>query len=49
MNWTEAGLTGAQSARDIWQHKDLGRFENQLTLTVPKHGAVLLRVAKLSN
>ncbi len=46
LNWSDAGLAGAQSVRDLWQHKYLGIFENQVTLPVPKHGAVLLRLTK---
>jgi alpha-galactosidase len=49
LNWSDAGLTGAQSVRDLWQHKDLGSSDNQITLPVPKHGAVLLRLVRLAN
>jgi hypothetical protein len=44
LDWSAAGLSGKQSARDLWQHKDLGSFENQLVLSVPKHGAVFLQL-----
>jgi hypothetical protein len=46
LNWSDAGLAGAQSARDLWQHKDMGTFDNQITLPVPPHGAVLLGLKK---
>jgi hypothetical protein len=42
--WTDAGLTGKQTVRDVWAHQDLGVFENQFSRPVPAHGAVLLRV-----
>ena len=44
--WNDVGLAGRQAVRDVWQHKDLDPAQDQITLTVPKHGAVLLRLAK---
>jgi hypothetical protein len=44
LNWSEAGLKEKQSLRDLWQHKDLGNFENEFTQTVPAHGVVLLKL-----
>lgn len=43
--WGELGLQGKQKVRDVWQKKDLGIMENRIQQTVPKHGAVLLRVS----
>jgi alpha-galactosidase len=45
LNWTDAGLTGKQALRDVWEQKDLGTFADQYSSTVPSHGAVLLHVA----
>jgi hypothetical protein len=42
--WSEAGLTGKQTVRDLWLHKDLETAENHFTQSVPSHGAVLLRL-----
>jgi alpha-galactosidase len=42
LKWEDAKLTGSQKVRDLWQHKDLGSFDHELTLQVPKHGAQLL-------
>ena len=42
--WSDAGLSGQQSIRDIWSHQDLGAFNNQYSRSVPSHGAVLLRL-----
>jgi hypothetical protein len=42
--WTDAGLAGKQAVRDVWAHQDLGVFENQITRSVPSHGAILLRL-----
>jgi alpha-galactosidase len=44
LTWSDAGLTGKQTVHDVWSHKDVGVFENQLTQSVPSHGSVLWRV-----
>jgi alpha-galactosidase len=44
LNWTDAGLTGKQLLRDVWQQQDLGTFADQFSSPVPPHGAVLLHV-----
>ncbi|WP_426513560.1 X2-like carbohydrate binding domain-containing protein [Dactylosporangium sp. McL0621] len=44
-NWTDLGLTGAATVRDLWAHQDLGRFTGRFTAAgVPIHGVRLLRV-----
>lgn len=42
--WEAAKLTGKWKVRDLWRHKDLGAFENQLTVPVAAHGAVLVKL-----
>jgi hypothetical protein len=42
LKWTDADLTGKYYVQDLWQHKDLGTFQDELQLPVRKHGAVLL-------
>jgi alpha-galactosidase len=42
--WTELGITGKKTVRDLWRQKDLGKFDGQFTATVPRHGVVLVRV-----
>jgi hypothetical protein len=32
--------------RDLWQRRDLGVTQQKFTATVPRHGAVLLKVGK---
>lgn len=40
------GLKGAKlKVRDLWNHKDLGRFTGSYAATVPAHGAVLVKVS----
>ena len=43
VRFSDAGLPGRVSLRDLWQHKDLGSFQDSYTATVPRHGVVLLR------
>ncbi|MFI6630910.1 X2-like carbohydrate binding domain-containing protein [Nonomuraea fuscirosea] len=44
-HWSDLGLTGAATVRDLWARKDLGRFDGEFTAaTVPIHGVRLLKV-----
>jgi hypothetical protein len=42
LRWSELGLAGKQSVRDLWQQKDLGSFDETLQQAISKHGALLL-------
>jgi len=42
LNWNDAGLNGSMTLRDLWQHKDLGSFDQTYSSPVPHHGVVLL-------
>jgi alpha-galactosidase len=46
VNWQELGLTGGKTAkvRDLWLHKDLGKFSDEFTAEVDPHGVVVLKV-----
>jgi len=39
------GFSSAK-ARDIWAAKDLGKIKDSYTVSVPRHGVVLLRLTK---
>ncbi|MEV6843640.1 X2-like carbohydrate binding domain-containing protein [Actinoplanes sp. NPDC051411] len=44
-NFSDLGLTGAATVRDLWARTDLGRFTGRFTAAdVPIHGVRLLRV-----
>ena len=45
VKWADLGITGNRLVRDVWQQKDLGRFADQYTATVPRHGVVFIRIA----
>jgi alpha-galactosidase len=46
VKWEELGYPGHLSAlvRDLWQHKNLGKFTDQLSSPVAAHGVVMVTV-----
>jgi hypothetical protein len=44
LKWDDAKLKGKQQVKDLWAGKDLGIMDGSLTLVVPSHGAILLRL-----
>jgi alpha-galactosidase len=48
LNWDEAALSGKWIARDLWQQKDLGKYDTKMTVQVPAHGAILLKLTPAS-
>ncbi|HEX5216265.1 MAG TPA: NPCBM/NEW2 domain-containing protein [Vicinamibacterales bacterium] len=44
--WKEIGLTGSQTVRDVWLHKDLGAFAAEFSDTVPAHGVVMVKIGQ---
>jgi alpha-galactosidase len=43
---SDVGFAQGANAHDIWAAKDLGHLQGSYTVTVPKHGVVLLRLSK---
>ncbi len=37
--WIELGIRGSQPVRDVWARRDMGRFNDEVALDVPAHGA----------
>jgi alpha-galactosidase len=46
VEWAQLGLRGEQPVRDLWRRQDLGAFSGNFSATVPRHGAVLLKIGK---
>jgi len=46
LDWSDAGLSGKQTLRDLWTHQDLGTFKTRYFAQVPGQGSVLLRAAR---
>jgi alpha-galactosidase len=42
--WSDLGITGKQTVRDLWRQKDVGEFTDAFTASVPLHGVVFVRV-----
>jgi alpha-galactosidase len=42
--WTDLGLRGSQPVRNLWMRKDLGKFKDRFTATVPRHGVVFVKI-----
>lgn len=42
--WSDLGVTGRQSVRDLWRQRDLGELEGEFKGNVPRHGVLLLRL-----
>lgn len=48
VSWKELGLSGNYIVRDVWRQKDLARSSSGITVRVPRHGVVLLRMRNSS-
>jgi alpha-galactosidase len=46
VKFSDLGLSGKQKLRDLWRQKDLGAFDQEYRVRVPRHGAVMLRAWK---
>jgi alpha-galactosidase len=40
----DLGTSGAKNVRDLWAHKELGKFTDSFAAEVPRHGVVLVKV-----
>lgn len=42
--WSDLGIGGKQTVRDLWRQQDAGTFEDHYLAEVPPHGVVLVRI-----
>jgi alpha-galactosidase len=42
--WSDLGVTGTRSVRDLWKHADLAKAKDEFTATVPSHGVVMVKI-----
>jgi alpha-galactosidase len=42
--WSDLGISGKQRVRDLWRQTDIGEFNSRFEASVPRHGAVLVRL-----
>ena len=43
LRWKDANLQDRQLVRDLWQHRSLGVFTNELKIVIPAHGVRLFK------
>lgn len=46
VTWKDLGIQGRFSVRDLWRQKELGRFKQSFTATVPRHGVVMIKLTR---
>jgi alpha-galactosidase len=44
VRFKDVGVRTTVKVRDLWNHKDLGSYNDTYTATIPRHGAVLIKV-----
>jgi alpha-galactosidase len=44
--WSDLGVKGRQTVRDLWRQKDLGTFGGEFKADVPRRGVVLLKIGR---
>jgi alpha-galactosidase len=45
VNFADIGLSGAATVRDLWAKADKGGFSGSFTMSVPSHGAGMLKIS----
>lgn len=45
LNFLDLKINGKQKIRDLWLHKDLGKFKSKFTVEVPSHAVVFIKVS----
>lgn len=45
VQWSELGIKGKQVVRDLWRQKNVGTFDNEFSATVPRHGALFVKLS----
>jgi alpha-galactosidase len=44
ISWADLGISGKQHVRDVWRQKDLGKFNGQFEVEIPRHGVSFVRI-----
>ncbi len=43
-NFKDLGVRGTKAVRNLWSHKDLGKFTDSFSADVPRHGVMMVRL-----
>jgi alpha-galactosidase len=46
VKWSDVGVNGEATVRDLWEHRSLGKVLSEYEALVPAHGVVLLKVSQ---
>jgi alpha-galactosidase len=49
VTWEELGIKGGNTVRDLWQKKDIGKFDGSFEATINPHGCGLYKISSLTN
>jgi alpha-galactosidase len=44
VKWSDLGLSGKQTVRDLWRQQDMGQYAGQFQAKVGRHGVVLVKI-----
>ena len=47
VKWSDLGLTGPQMVHDLWRQKDIGTKPNEFTVTIGRHGSMMIKVSSV--
>lgn len=42
--WSDIGVKGPQTVRDLWRQKDIGEYRDAYSAEIPRHGVVFVRL-----
>ena len=45
VKWSELGIKGKHTVRDLWRQKDVGKFDGEFSRVVPRHGTLFVKVS----
>ena len=49
VKWSELGISGQQSVRDVWRQQTIGSYGSEFSALVPRHGVILVKVSSLGD
>lgn len=47
LKWSDLGIKGKYTVRDLWRQKDLGIFEDEFSADVNQHGVLMVRLSSV--
>jgi alpha-galactosidase len=48
VSFSNIGIAGSASVRDLWAHEDLGEFSGSFSAQVDPHGVVMVKIVQTS-